>query len=290
VPQSSSGYSLSELLDKFLDWTQKNKATRTFEWYRDHLQGFLNHLAKPIAASELRPFHVIEWIDKHPNWSPAYRRGAIVAVQRPFNWAEELGYIPSNPVKKIKKPQPQRRETHVTPDDFTELIGHYPDGDPFRDLLLFSWHTGCRPQEASQIEPRHVHLETECVVIPKDEAKGKRRGRVIILQGPALEIAQRLMEEGRSGKLFVNEDGKTWKRFAIANRFDRLHLSIGIGKLKELGIEVEPLPRFNRRKFPDAAKLAAGASAAKVTTEFSCSDDSSLGLRAMIGVLSKFEF
>ena len=27
---------VSELLDKFLDWTQKNKAARTFEWYCNH--------------------------------------------------------------------------------------------------------------------------------------------------------------------------------------------------------------------------------------------------------------
>ena len=95
IALTTSGLSVSELFDKFLDWTQKNKAARTFEWYRDHLQSFLNHLGTGrIAASDLRPFHVIEWIGKHPGWSPAYHRGAIVAVQRPFNWAQERSQSP----------------------------------------------------------------------------------------------------------------------------------------------------------------------------------------------------
>jgi integrase len=251
-----SGPVVSDILDKFLDWTLKNKAARTFEWYRDHLQAFLNHLgSKPLLVTDLKPFHVIEWIDKHPDWSSAYRRGAIIAAQRPFNWAEELGYIPANPIKKIKKPQPQRRDNPVTTDDFTGIIERYAEDDPFRDLLEFAWHSGCRPQEARLLEARHVHLAAECIVIPKEEAKGKRRARVILLEGKAMEIVARLLEVHPEGKLFRNEDGKSWKRFAIANRFDRLHLTLGIEALNEQGISIPPLPRFNRRDYQDKATL-----------------------------------
>jgi integrase len=51
------------------------------------------------------------------------------------------------------------------------------------------------------------------------------------------------------GKLFRNEDGKPWKRFAIANRFDRLQLA--------LGIAIPPLSRFNRRHYADETALVA---------------------------------
>lgn len=261
APRIQSGLTVAELFDKFLDWTQRHKAARTYEWYRDHLQKFLDHLGKPLAVDALKPFHVFEWTDAHNDWSPAYRRGAITAVQRPFNWAEELGYIPASPVKRIKKPQPQRRESHLTPEEFTALLERFPDGDPFRSLLLCCWYSGCRPQEAIHLEARHVHLAAECIVIPKEEAKGKRKARVILLHGPALEIVRRLFPLRQSGKLFLNEDGKPWKRFAIANRFDRLALAQGVARLKELGIHVEPLPRFNRRKFSDPKQLAAARKA-----------------------------
>jgi integrase len=259
IPKTSpSGPAVAEILDKYLDWCQRHRERRTYDWYRDHIQSFLDTLpnAATMPVGDLKPYHVIEWVDKHPDWSPAYRKGGIVAVQRPFNWAEELGYIAASPIKKIKKPQAQRRESHVTPEGFADLLSHYAEGDPFRDLLLFCWHSGCRPQEARHIEAHHVHLEAECVVIPKEEAKGKRRPRVILLHGPALDTIKSLVAARPTGKLFLNEDGNPWNRFAIANRFDRLHLSLGMKKLRELG-QVEPVPRFNQRKFADKRQLAA---------------------------------
>src|SRR5262249_23234095 len=147
------------------------------------------------------------------SWSDAYRRGGIVAIQRPFNWAVELGHLADSPIKKVPKPKAQRRESAVSPEDFAVILGRFPEGDPFRDLLEFAWHTGCRPQEARHIEPRHVHLDRQMVVIPKEEAKGKKRPRVILLAGPALEIVTRLVAGRSGGKLFRNEDGKPWKRF-----------------------------------------------------------------------------
>ena len=105
------GLTIAEVFDKYLDWCGKHREPRTFEWYRDHIQNFMDTLKEPdkLPVPSLKPFHVIEWADQHPNWSNAYRRGAIIAIQRPFNWADELGYIAGSPIKKIKKPQPGRR-------------------------------------------------------------------------------------------------------------------------------------------------------------------------------------
>jgi integrase len=256
---SSNGPTVAEILDKYLDWCKKHRAARTFEWYSDHLQSFLNSLPNPaeLTVADLKPFHVVEWVDAHPDWSATYRRGAIVAVQRPANWAYDLGYIASNPIRKIAKPEPQRRDNHMTPEQFARVLARVKEGDPFRDLLLFVWHSGCRPQEARHIEPRHVHLAGECVLIPKEEAKGKRQPRVIMLHGPALEIIKRLMAERKEGKLFLNCNGQPWKKFALCNRFDRLTIAFGIEQLKQQGISVPALPRFNRRAYTDKAQLAA---------------------------------
>lgn len=130
---SSSDLSLAELFDKFLDWCQKHREPRTYEWYRDHLQSFLNQ-AKDWAAepaTALKPFAVVEWADAQVGWSPAYRRGGIVAVQRPFNWAVKLGYLAATPIAHIEKPRPQRREQAVTPDDWKRIKERYPEGDRF---------------------------------------------------------------------------------------------------------------------------------------------------------------
>lgn len=259
----SDGPTVAIILEKYLDWCKRHREPRTYEWYQDHIQAFIDfrpEVAK-LAAAELRPFHVIEWCDSRPGWSGSYRRGAIVAIQRPFNWAEELGYIAASPIKRIKKPQPERRDNPVTPGDFAEILSHFPEGDEFRDLILFAWHSGCRPQEARHIEPRHVLLAQALILIPKEEAKGKQKPRVIHLHGPALEIVARLLAIRAEGKLFLNEDGVPWKKNAIDKRFERAAEKLGIQALKEKGIDLPPLPRFNRRRYKDKAELAAARKA-----------------------------
>jgi integrase len=257
--QTRDGLSVAEVFDKFLDWCQKHREGRTYADYHDYIQKFLDHLKEkatmPVAG--LRPFHIVEFVDSHKGWNDTTRRKSMIHLQRPFNWAAKLGYIPDNPVRHIEKPQAKRRDNPVTPEDFALLLGKVKEGDPFRDLLEFNWHAGVRPQEARHFEPRHVHLEEECIIIPAEEAKGKKRPRVIHLHGRSLEIIIRLMHTHASGKLFRNADGDPWKPFAICNRFRRLSIAVAIDILKEKGIAIPTLPRFEPRHFADKGKVLA---------------------------------
>ena len=222
-------HTISAIISKYLAWCDKHRSPRTVEWYAGHLDSFLAHLgdAALLPVVSLKPYHVIEWVDSHAKWGGTYKRGAIVAVQRAMNWAEELGYIETNPVKKIKKPPASRRDNPMAPEDFQNILARLSRGDPFRDLFMFLWHTGCRPQEARHIEARHVQLKQERIVIPKEEAKGKRYPRVIYLYGPALEIVTRLMAKRKVGKLFRNTRGDAWTKYAVCNRMYRLSKATG---------------------------------------------------------------
>lgn len=229
VPDSVPGeLSVSELFDKYLDWCQRHREKRTYDGYVWHLQRFLDHLGDRAVAPALtlRPFHVVEWLDARPDWGPTYRRHAIGAVQRAYNWAEELGHIESNPVRKIKKPMAARREKYVRPEDWAKIRDCYQPGDPFRAFLEFCWETGCRPQEARHIEPRHVHLDKAVVAIPPEEAKGRKKWRVIRLEGRGLEIVRERLP-GAEGKLFSNRDGAAWTSYALNCRFHRLKEKVG---------------------------------------------------------------
>src|SRR4051794_23674795 len=49
---------VATIIDLFLDWTKNNRAERTYEWYRDHLQSFLDSLKpKTLAVGRLKPHH-----------------------------------------------------------------------------------------------------------------------------------------------------------------------------------------------------------------------------------------
>lgn len=227
---AAGGPSVAEVVEKFLDWCQRHRAPGTYAWYRERLQDFVDSLDDParMPAPDLRPFHVTEWVDAHPAWGDTVRRGAIVAVQRPFNWAAKLGYIADSPVRNVEKPRARRREAAVTPADWARIRDHFPEGDPFRTLLEFCWHSGCRPQEARAIEARHVAPGGRAVLFPPDEAKGKTRWRRILLEGRSLAIVEQLAAERPEGPLFVNAAGTPWNRHTIGHRFGRLEKHLGV--------------------------------------------------------------
>ena len=227
---TNSGLTVAEVYEKYLDWCEKHRSRRTYEWYKKHIQLLLDFLPDPGAmpANTIRPFHVVEHIDKHPTWGPNQRRGAIVAVTRPFNWAARLGYIDASPVRGIEKPQAKKRDSKLRPEDFTALIARVKPTDPFHDLLNFAWESGCRPEEARHIELRHVRLDHHRIEIPPDEAKGKRRWRVIYLSREAEAIIIRLMKKHPTGKLFRNLRGNNWKVDAVNCRFGHLKDKLGV--------------------------------------------------------------
>ncbi len=224
----NGGLTVGILFEKYLDWCKRHREKQTYSGYVGHLQRFCNHLSGVLtmAALDLKPFHVVEWLDAHPDWGPTYRRNATAAIQRVYNWAEELGYITSNPVRKIKKPSPARREDYITPEDWVRIRDSYKNGDPFREFLEFCWETGARPQEARIIEPRHVHLDRAVIAIPPKEAKGRKKWRLIRLEGRALEIVQKRLPDA-AVTLFANRDGRAWTAFAINCRFCRLKEKLG---------------------------------------------------------------
>lgn len=230
VSTSTAGLTVADVFERFLDWVEKHRAPRTYDWYKEHIQSFTNTLAKAseMPVSDLRPFYVVEWADRRRSWGANYRRGALIAIQRPFNWAAKLGYIATSPLPYLEKPQPQRREEVITVDQWRTIRDHYPQGDCFRDLLEFAWETGCRPQEVKAIEARHLQLAQHRVVFPPLEAKGKKRTRIIYLTPRAQEIVATLLKARQQGLLFLNAKGRPWTAATMSCRFTRLKKHLGV--------------------------------------------------------------
>jgi integrase len=249
---STAPLTVGEVLEKYLDWCQQHRSARTYEWTQKHIQCFCDHLklARTMPARDLKPFHVVEWVDSKQTWGANQKRGGIVAVTRPFNWAANLGYIDTSPVRGVEKPTPTKRDSRMTPDDFATLLSHVKD-EPFRDLLAFAFEAGCRPQEARLIEARHLKPEHHRIEIPPAEAKGKKRWRVIYLSDKAFAIVSRLAQIRPTGPLFLNVDRNPWQAQAIVCRFQRL-----LVKMCNIEAKVPRIPRFNSRKYENPEELA----------------------------------
>lgn len=58
---TTSPESLVGIIDAFLDWTNRNRAPDTYEWYRYRLQRFVDKYPD-MRVSTLKPYHVDEWV------------------------------------------------------------------------------------------------------------------------------------------------------------------------------------------------------------------------------------
>ena len=238
--------SVAGIVDAFLDWTLRNRAKRTYDWYLERTQKFLEQYPN-LTVGELRPYHVLEWVDQHPHWADGHRRGCIVAVQRPLRWAEKLGYIDRSPISHIEKPQQGRRDVVISDTEFGVLLDLAGDED-FRDLLVTAWETGARPQEIWNVEARHFDEANGRWVFPAAEAKGRRRIRTVYLSERSLAISQRRAVLYPQGPLFRNTKGRPWTSFAVNCRFGRIQLRLGRSRMQELGIAASDNPDRKLRR------------------------------------------
>lgn len=218
-----------ELSVKFLNWCAAHQEPRTHEWYANYVYHYLEHLGDKakLPAMDMKPYQVEEWVDGQPTWGDNYSRGAVVAINRVYNWGERRGYVTHNPIKTTHKPPAQRRNIYLKAPDYDKILGLLPSNDPFRDLLIFVWTVGCRPQEVRHIEYRHLHLDGGYILFPKEESKGKKQPRKIILNDVAMDIIKKNIGDRTEGKVFLNTRGNPWTKYSICNRMYRLSQQTG---------------------------------------------------------------
>jgi integrase len=180
------------------------------------------------------------------------KRHAMMAVQRCLNWAAKKGYIPYSPIAKIDKPQGGRRDYLITPEEYERILSLLPNQE-FRDLLMVSWETGCRPQEVLIVEAHHVDLKHARWIFELENSKGKKRQRVVYLTDRALEMTKRLMLKHPDGPLFRTEAGGPWTAHSVNCQFVRLQHRMGKAVLREKHLnasekEVQALMKVVKRR------------------------------------------
>ena len=250
---SSTDILVCRVIDLFIGWSLNHRPGRTAQWYQKHLQSFLDSLpdAATLTVDQLKRHHVTNWVDAHATWGANHRRGAITAVQRAFTWAEREGHITRSPIRGIEKPPAKRREQVLTLNEFQSLLARIKE-PTFRDVLEFCWETGSRVQEVRLIESQHVRFDRGRIELPPQQAKGKKRWRLIFLTPIAENIVRRLLERRPSGLLFRNAAGKPWEAQNFNNRFCRLQHRIGREELVRQGftLDLDLVQRFARTLQP----------------------------------------
>ncbi len=228
--------SVASLADRFLDWVQRHRAPDTYEWYRYRLERFVR-MYPEIRTSDLRPFHVQEWVDRYPTLSQTTKRNYFRSVKRCLRWAHQQGYVDENPIEHLEVPGAERKETLITVGEYQALLHHCPD-KVFHDLVSVTWETGCRPQESLRVEARHVDIANSRWVFPRNEAKGKKAPRIVYLTEAALLITTRLVRRYPTGPLYRNANGKPWTTDAVNCAVDRIRVRMGRAEMNRQKISV----------------------------------------------------
>lgn len=258
-----TGESLVALIEAFLSWCKQHRASATYEWYRSRLEVFARRYPN-LTPSELRPFHVQEWLDGM-DVSNGTRRNYGRSIKRCLRWAKRQGYIDRNPIADLELPRGGKRETVVKEEEFERLLALTSD-EEFRDLLIVTWETGCRPQESLRVEARHVDLENQRWIFRQSESKGDLL-RVVYLTDSALEVTQRRMLRFPEGKLFRNSRGKPWSTDAVNCAFQRIQIRLGTAEMKrqQLAVSDDEIAQFMAGLKPEA--VFAGVRRAKTKAE-----------------------
>lgn len=227
-PARRADLSVQVLCDLFLAWSDGRVEPATLEGYVRRLQSFVEMYGASRAA-DIRPFHVGRWLESHPAWNDSTRFGYVTAIKRAYNWARKQGHLDANPIAEAERPAMGRRTRVLSEDQARKVIAHISN-QPFRDLVVALWETGCRPAELVTLTADRVSLEARTwSVINKTRRKTGRQTRTIPLNAQTLEISGRLVALHPEGPIFRNTRGNPWTRHAMACAFADIRRDLGYG-------------------------------------------------------------
>jgi len=198
---------------------------KTYWWYRKFLQSFCDLLGG-IPALDIKPLHVTAWLDAHPKWTTG-RRCAVICVKRAYNWAEGEGILNANPMKKVKKPSPVRRERVLTEEEWRQINATVRD-QQFRDFLFALRESGARPGEVRRVTAANINFELGVWLLAHHKTR-KKTGlpRVIYMTTPLAELCKRLVVKWPTGPIFRGpRGGKPLSRNGVRCRFRRLRAKL----------------------------------------------------------------
>jgi integrase len=190
---TASAHTVASVCDFFLDLANRTWERSTFALHQNYLQRFCDRFGH-IHVTELKPFHMTQWLDANAGWK-ASRRHAALCVKRAFRWAFEQGLTGKDPFATYKPDPPTTRNRILTAEEQSQIIAAIKDQE-FRDFVIAMQETGCRPGEVASVTAENVNLELGVWVLVRHKtAKKICKPRVIYLTPTMVEMSRRFMEK-----------------------------------------------------------------------------------------------
>lgn len=174
-----------------------------------------------LQAADIRPHHVMGWLDGRKSWGTATRSVAIRAVRACVSWGHERGYLDSHPLSRLKAPKTPRRKP-ITEADLAKWLACV-ESPQVRTWVDVSLATGARPGELSALEARHVSEDRSRAVV-----SGKMGERPIVFPASLRGVLDALIEAHPEGALLRSPMGRRWNTPSLTWHFRRASEKSGV--------------------------------------------------------------
>ena len=233
--------SVTDLANKFLDWSKRNNRPGTYSIRREAVFDFVTGLPprfvgateKPppaeqihsgygdIDATEISPADIDEWLAAH-NWNGGART-KIQSVKRMFNFGVERQHLNANPIRGYDAGKVRERITYFTSEVEDRLCEH---ASPALALAIkICIRTGARyGVEYCALISRHVGEAKRGMTwhFP-DGTKVDGKPRTILIPKDIAEITREHMRRVQPGEpIFRNNVGTPWEPTSLRRAFGRL--------------------------------------------------------------------
>lgn len=159
--QRDDRLTVSDLLDRYLDWKATRVTPRTIQDYSRDIEKWIKPALGHLAADLLDETDVQKWVDSMTGKLAAKTIGdkhMILHSAYAFGCAKSRGLVTHNPCRETDLPEPGKKKPPkgTTTPEFRAIraaAASYPDAD---DLILFLGETGWRFSEAIALTVRDV--------------------------------------------------------------------------------------------------------------------------------------
>ena len=179
----AAGASVAEVLQWFRLNNPMRSKCRPAEKECHRLYGLFEAALGQIPCVDCRPHHLLTFINDGTDPDAAWtRRRWNATLQRPFNFAAQLGLFAANPFKGLTFPGGKHGRNWMENEYHALLRAAAP---PFRRVLVMIPLSGMRPGEVAGLMWKHVRLEARAIVLDehKNAWRGKPRVRLANLLG-----------------------------------------------------------------------------------------------------------
>jgi integrase/recombinase XerD len=237
-PPLDAPQTIASVIEQYLKFAKDELSADSFELRKLYLQEFAEAEGWRSVA-ETKKIHLTAWVHLHTQWKSDWTLNTVYSIiKRPFNWAVDEEIILRNPFRGARhRPGAPRRP--LTKDEFQSLLRvsggrgkkRPTPGSRFRQILIFLYYTGARPDEAARLRWEHIDFKRSLIVMNEHKTARTQRTpkpRIIVLHPVAASLLRLIQRRAEGDRVFLTYRKTPWNRRTLGLRVRRARVKAGI--------------------------------------------------------------